>query len=238
MHLVFRWPRRHFALLLTLIAVLLIQPLSQEWGGHRVFHDTLSTLVALAVLLFVFDSNRERLISLGLVLPGILASLLRYVFPATDSLPLELVVQISSLFFYGYAAGVILVGIIERRAVRADDVVGAICSYVLLGLCWSSLYQTTELLAPGSFAVHSDLAVQLDDRKSRQALFNYFSFVTLTTLGYGDVTPVSHVAATFAWLEATFGQFYIAVVVAQIVGFRLAQGDRRRVARIEESPDD
>ena len=155
----------------------------------------------------------------------------------TEGLPLDLVVQISSLIFYGYAAGVILVGISERRAVRADDVVGAICSYVLLGLCWSSLYQTTELLAPGSFAIHSDLAVQLDDRKSRQALFNYFSFVTLTTLGYGDVTPVSHVAATFSWLEATFGQFYIAVVVAQIVGFRLALVDRRG-ARVDPTVDD
>ena len=54
-------------------------------------------------------------------------------------------------------------------------------------------------------------------------MFNYFSLVTLTTMGYGDVTPVRAPATIFATLEAVFGQFYIAVLVAQLVGLRLAQ---------------
>jgi len=57
---------------------------------------------------------------------------------------------------------------------------------------------------------------------SRIALFTYYSFITLTTVGYGDVTPVSAPARTFAWLEALTGQFYIAVLVAGLVGALLA----------------
>jgi hypothetical protein len=55
------------------------------------------------------------------------------------------------------------------------------------------------------------------------ALFSYFSVVTLTTMGYGDITPLRPPADVLAMLEAIFGQFYIAVVVAQMVGLRLAQ---------------
>ncbi len=224
---IYHWPRRHVALLITLVGVMLVQPLAHEVRAGWAAYDALASLVALAVLLFVFDSRRERWIGLALLVPVVLAGLAGY-FAAGADLPGELIFHFSTLVFYGYAAGVILHDIVERRAVRADDVIGALCSYLLLGLAWSSLYQGIELWSPGSFAINTDMAVDLESRHARQALFNYFSFVTLTTMGYGDVTPVNHVAATFAWLEATFGQFYIAVVVAQVVGFRMAQAARSR----------
>ena len=58
-------------------------------------------------------------------------------------------------------------------------------------------------------------------------MFNYFSIVTLTTMGYGDITPARAPATVLAMLEAVFGQFYIAVVVAQLVGARMAGGAGR-----------
>ncbi len=226
---VVQWPKRHVALLITLVTVMLVQPVAHEVRVGWAIYDGLASVIALAVLLFVFDSRRERIISMSLLVPGVLAGVARY-FEAGESsgLPFELIFHFSMLVFYGYAAGVILHDIIERRAVRADDVIGALCSYLLLGLCWSSLYQSIDLWMPGAFSINTDMALDLESRHARQALFNYFSFVTLTTLGYGDVTPASHVAATFAWLEATFGQFYIAVVVAQVVGFRMAHVSRSR----------
>jgi hypothetical protein len=224
-----RWPKRHVALFFTLMAVMLAQPLAHEVGAGWALYDGLALLIAVAVLLFIFDSRQERIISMSLLTPAVLAGVARYFDAGENSvLPLELIFHFSTLIFYGYAAGVILLDIVERRAVQADDVIGALCSYLLLGLCWSSLYQAIELWSPGSFAINTDMAGDLGSRHARQALFNYFSFVTLTTLGYGDVTPLNHVAATFAWLEATFGQFYIAVVVAQVVGFRMAQAGRSR----------
>ena len=76
---------------------------------------------------------------------------------------------------------------------------------------------------PGSFAVAPEIRWQLDDPLLRRALFTYVSFATLTGLGYNDVTAVAPLANTLTWLEAMSAQFYLAVVIAQIVGMKLAQ---------------
>ena len=75
----------------------------------------------------------------------------------------------------------------------------------------------------GGGDVQPEIAWQLQERHLRHALFNFFSFATLTSLGYNDITPVTPLANTLTWLEVIFGQFYMAVVVAQLVGMRLAQ---------------
>ena len=117
----------------------------------------------------------------------------------------------------------ILRRIFERRVVRGDDVIGAICGYLLAGIAWGSLYLLVDLLVPGSFIVHQTIAGQLGHWYSRQSLFEYYSLMALTTMGYGDITPLRPPATSLTWIEAMFGQFYIAVIVAQLVGLRLAE---------------
>ena len=107
--------------------------------------------------------------------------------------------------------------------VGGDDVLGAICGYLLAGIAWGSLYLLVELLVPGSFSVQQAIAGQLGGWYARQAVFDYYSLMTLTTIGYGDITPIRPPATSLTWIEAMFGQFYIAVIVAQLVGLRLAE---------------
>jgi hypothetical protein len=76
---------------------------------------------------------------------------------------------------------------------------------------------------PSAFNVNPIIAVQLEDWQLKRSLFDYLSFTTLTSLGYGDITPVGQPAYSLTWLEVLFGQFYMAVVVAQMVGLKLAQ---------------
>jgi hypothetical protein len=102
-------------------------------------------------------------------------------------------------------------------------VVGAVCGYLLLGMAWGVLYAMLDTAWPGSFEVGSRLAEQVRADQSRVPLFTYYSFVTLTTVGYGDVTPLSTPARTCAWLEALTGQFYLAVLVAGLVGALLSR---------------
>jgi hypothetical protein len=116
---------------------------------------------------------------------------------------------------------VILRNVFAERAITGDAVLGAVCGYLLAAGMWANIYAATEVLAPGSFTMSDELKAQ-SDWHGRTALFNYFSVVTLTTMGYGDVTPLRPPATAFAMLEAIFGQFYIAIVVAQLVGLRLA----------------
>ncbi len=95
--------------------------------------------------------------------------------------------------------------------------------YLLAGASWANVYALTELLLPGSFNMSQQFAADLPDWHGRAAVFDYFSLVTLTTMGYGDITPARAPATLFATLEAIFGQFYIAILVAQLVGLRLVQ---------------
>ena len=96
--------------------------------------------------------------------------------------------------------------------ISPNRIIGAICIYLMLGAMWSIAYAVVEFVQPGSFRGLTELV---------SATWNpdwiYYSFVTLTTLGYGDITPITHTARSLTLAEAIVGQFYIAVLVAGLV---------------------
>jgi len=102
-----------------------------------------------------------------------------------------------------------------------------LCGYLLAAVAWGNAYAVVYALWPASFRVADAIAWQLAGWHLRRYLFNYFSVMTLTTMGFGDITPASLLAYSLVWLEVVFGQFYLAVVVAQLVGLKLAQAINR-----------
>ena len=102
-------------------------------------------------------------------------------------------------------------------AVDLNRLVGAMCIYLMLGINWGLLYLFVDTVSPGSFAGLS--ATNWDEELLE---FIYHSFVTLTTLGYGDLAPVSPLARVLSYLEAVFGQIYLTVLVAALVGIHIA----------------
>jgi hypothetical protein len=115
-----------------------------------------------------------------------------------------------------------------RRSV--DDVLGAVCGYLLAALAWSNLFMLIEIFLPGSFSVGSGFGAGGDSWHARIAVLHNVSLGSLTSLGSGAVVPVRAPATMLTTLEAVFGQFYIAVVVAQLVGARLSQALQRKTA--------
>ncbi len=111
--------------------------------------------------------------------------------------------------------------IFRARTIDSSLISGALCLYLLLGMLWGSIYALLEALQPGSFA--GDLLARAVDPASRLQQFQYFSFVTLTTLGYGDILPRTEGATALCQTEAIIGQFFMAVLVARLVGIRVAQ---------------
>ncbi len=87
---------------------------------------------------------------------------------------------------------------------------------------WAFVFSVLESIHPGSFAVGE---VQIEAGRS---LFIYYSFVTITTLGYGDITPITATANSFSFLEAVTGQIYLVVLVARLVGMHIAQSMDRK----------
>jgi hypothetical protein len=215
--------RRFLILLSTLAVVGGVESLNQSLAGILIITDALLVLVVLAVFFVVFERTHQRLATLAaaIVAIGILGA--RYVVPSEHHVSLSVVHDALLALFFGWAVIEILRGLFVGKPVQRDDILGAVCGYLIAGGAWANLYALLELLSPGSFSVSADLQGMLADWHRRHALFNYFSFVTLTTVGYGDVTPDRAPATTLALVEAVFGQFYVAVVVAQIVAMRLAQ---------------
>lgn len=102
--------------------------------------------------------------------------------------------------------------VFRSRTVNLNNIVGAICIYLLLGIIWSTFYTMVNVSVPGSFSESISGSVI-----EQSYTFIYFSLVTLTSLGYGDISPVADTARVLAALEAMFGQFYIAILVAGLV---------------------
>ena len=114
------------------------------------------------------------------------------------------------LMLVGTAPAAITAGIVRRRRLDVHTVMGALCVYVLLGMFWSFVYAAISALGSGPFFAQTTHPDTSD--------FTYFSFVTLTTTGYGDLTALARLGRAMAVLEALFGQLYLVTVVALLVG--------------------
>lgn len=120
------------------------------------------------------------------------------------------------LMFWGICARVAARALLAPGKVDLNRIAGSICIYLMAGFIWAYLYAFQVLMEPGSFK--GVTAVTLQEKLPELA---YHSFVTLTTLGYGDITPVTPFARVLVNLEAIFGQFYIAILVAALVGIHI-----------------
>jgi hypothetical protein len=119
-----------------------------------------------------------------------------------------------------YAVSIIVQSLFSRTDVTVDTILGAIVVYVLLAVGFAMLFQILELTSPGSFRGLPE-EVQID----RPLLANttlYFSFVCITTMGYGDIVPVGGVAQPLAVLEGVTGQLYLAIMIARLVGLHIS----------------
>lgn len=155
-------------------------------------------------------------VSVGLVVVGTGLNLLSayeyqlvYLFGSTAAI----------LIFLATATAVAMKQIALDSKVSTNRIIGAICVYLMLGVIWALMYSLLEAAVPGSFGgiVERSITGAWDPD------WVYFSFVTLTTLGYGDILPLTISARSLAYFEAIVGQFYLAILVAGLVGAYLSE---------------
>jgi voltage-gated potassium channel Kch len=124
----------------------------------------------------------------------------------------------------GLLAGIVLVQVFREGAITLHRIQGAISVYLLLGLMWAALYGVIFVNDPQAFSFGAAAA---DGPLVNRARLIYFSFTTLTTVGYGDIAAVSPVARSMAILEAVIGQLFPAILIARLVSMELYHRQRR-----------
>ena len=142
-------------------------------------------------------------------------------FARWGSSPAQAATALSSLVCLGLMAIVVLARAFRGGPVNVHRIQGAVAAYLLLGLAWASAYELVALLAPGAYTSAQTVA------QHPRWGWIYFSFVTLTTVGYGDVTPVHPVARSLAMMEALTGQLYPAILLARLVSLHAQPSDER-----------
>jgi len=216
------WPQRYkerrFAVLLVILLVLLAgPPILIGFGLSAAWFDGLMSVLMLAAIVSLCFEPQQRLFALLLGIPSILFSLGGDLLSsAIASWPLFLSHLCEVLFLFGSAV-LIVKSLFGSRALSFDSILGAVCGYLFLGLGWAVIYSMIESLRPGSFEIDQSLAPLNEAARPLSDVLTYYSFVTLTTVGYGDVVPISPTTRTCAWIEAITGQFYLAVIVAGLV---------------------
>jgi voltage-gated potassium channel len=214
---------------ILLIHLLLLPVLSVLTEGHPK-----AELAAMVVEQFVFLGAAAALggwrmlaIGLPLVLPGVITLGVTFAvgeIPSGHYWMWALARAITFILPIVTVAMLILVDVLAARQIVFDMICGALCVFVLFGMCWANVFTLLERLAPGSFAIdfgryHVDAGA---DPLAAAGVFTYYSFVTLTTVGYGDIVPASATARWLVWLEAVFGQFYMAVFVSRLIGLQVS----------------
>jgi hypothetical protein len=224
-----RW--RHLCLLTVLFAFLVVEPIASSLGIMFSQFDVLFILVMMVLLLILSQGKIWWIIALLFTVPAAVLLIAGRVLPSPAAdLSLYCSQGLGAAFFIVVACKIV-VAVSKSEALSLDSIFGTICGYLLLGVAWGLTYATMDAVAPQSFHVADSHRAEMTEPYYSRNLFIYYSFVTLTTVGYGDVVPMSIPARTLSWVEAVAGQMYLAILIAGLVGALVAKNrsqDRSR----------
>lgn len=188
-------------------------------------HISLS-MVLFTAIYALNKKNNQRSIAIGILLPlMVLYWLGSYDLIGFSRFGAHLLFTV----FYGLLIYSFTVQIMHAKSVNTNVLFATFSLYLTIGLFWGALYTLLNAISPGAYS-----GALLENTKNMFHVFNYFSFVTLTTLGYGDITPQTAGAASLCQMEAIVGQFFTAVVVAWMVGMHVSNKHEKNKSKVVE----
>jgi hypothetical protein len=213
---------RHLVLLISLLLLFLLSPFVAAARYGTVVINTAGVIVLLSGIYAMSEQRRLFVVTLIGSVAAIATNLLMVVF---QSEWIAIAWHGFTLLLLGLFCVGILADVLRRGQISADKICGAICVYLLIGFAWAFGYGIIELINPGSFSGLAE--IDTSNHVGRIMQLRYFSFATLTTLGFGDILPRSPAARTLATLEAVTGQIYLTVLIARLVGLHIAHASSR-----------
>jgi hypothetical protein len=194
----------------VLVLNILVSPFFDQHHSGFLIQTMLLTLILLSAILYI-GGRLRALVGAALVAPAAIAEWLNYWQP---DLLIWVLARGVGLVFIAFVFVELLRFVMRAPRVDSEVLCAAVAAYLLSGLAWSFAYGLLDRLDPHSFV----FAVGPTSSHSMNGFTGlYFSFVTLSTVGYGDIVPASGLARMLAMVEAMFGMFYVALLIARLV---------------------
>jgi hypothetical protein len=207
-------------LLIALVLYICSAPVVDELHHGPIISSLLMTAVLITATLTMGSRRWTLLVAVVLVIPALAARWAFHIRP--DLVPTE-VFSVAGILFVGFVTANILYFILHVPEVGSDVLCAGISGYLLLGVLWAFAYTLVFKLSPDAF----EFTARTSSAHEMQGFTaDYFSYITLCSVGYGDIVPVSPVARMLAMVEAMTGTFYVAVMIARLVALHSSRKHR------------
>ena len=205
---------RFLFVLVSLLGFLILSPLFKGFIGLKTFLDIFLTVIFISAIYAVSQKRHNLIIGTLLITPMFLATWISHF---VESPALSLIATVSGILFFAFMVVSILSFVLKQTRVTPNVIYAAIVVYLSIAMMWGLIFILVEILQPGS--------INLPQSPVKESTFQffYYSFVTITTLGYGDISPTSDIARSLALLEAVIGQIDLVVLLARLVGINISQ---------------
>lgn len=220
---------RFVILLLSLCAAILLPPYFYGAETLKWVWEICISLVMLAALYSTAERQHARIWLVVFLVPAFLTSWLPLFSEARAAVYAD---NLTTIFYFSLVSYHLGRYILKTAVITSNVIYAALCLYMIAAVIWGAIYNLQYIHHAASFSFSSEaLTLLADNPETSSSLFTYFSFVTLTTLGYGDVVPLT--PATQAWVavQAMFGQFYLAVTIARLVSSYSSPGEQQSPGR-------
>ena len=205
---------RRFSTVELLIALALLFfsfPFVEELKGGDIIVSILLSLVLISAVLAVSNRRSTLVVAVLLAIPAIIG---RWIDHFRPHIVPPAVFLIAGLVLVAFVVINLLRFVLRAPSVNAEVLCAGISAYLMLGLAWTMAYWLVDQLTPGgAFSFNTNAGT----RSMNGFTGFYFSFITLSTVGYGDITPVSRIARWLSAMEAMTGLLYVAVLIARLV---------------------
>jgi hypothetical protein len=215
---------RFLILLISLFGTILIPPYFTDMAiFNHLWRVTFSAVLIFALLSVV--GTRRNMILIGILfVPTLVTTWLSEYTEKTVYVYLD---NFTTIIYLLVVAFFIIRFVFSARLVTLNVIYASMCLYLILALIWAAIYANLHIFYDGAFHFNIPvLEAMANTADSHTSVFTYFSFVTLSTLGYGDISPVNRVAQAWVSVEAMIGQFYIAIAMARLVSMYTAHQRR------------
>jgi len=207
---------RFIYIIIAIMLVILVSPYIRHTGpaGH-LLATLLATMIPLTSFYALTADRKRAIVILLIAVPFVLLDAMSLLL--SNRYLLLAALSFGTLLYF-YIVVLLVRNLLSYRVITAELIYCAIATYFLIGIMWAGIYMVVEGISPGSFSGISNMSDLV-----------YFSFVTLTTVGYGDISPQTILARRLAVFEAAMGGIYLAVIIAMLVGRYMSMEEEKDI---------